>query len=70
MLPIPPSMAVIFHDHRQTCVSKIMSEKEQKDDMLADSCGILIRWKNCFGKQHSCNWSIHVAKHLAPELSY
>jgi hypothetical protein len=70
MLPIPPSVAVIFHDHRQTCVSKIMSEKEQKDGMLTDSHGILMRWKNCFGKQHSCKWSVHGAKHLVPERSY
>ena len=67
MLVIPPSVAVIFHDHTQTCVSKIMPEKEQRDDMLADSRGILMRWKKCFGKQHSCNWPKHVAKHLVPE---
>jgi hypothetical protein len=35
-----------------------MSEKEQRDDMLADSCGNLMRWKNYFSKQLSCNWSV------------
>jgi len=35
-----------------------MSEIERSDDMLADSHGILMGWKNCFIKQHSCNWSI------------
>jgi hypothetical protein len=35
-----------------------MSEKEQSDDMLADSLGILMGWKNSFSKQHSCNWSV------------
>jgi len=42
MLSIPPSRAVIFHGHKQTCVTKIMSEKEWSDDMLADSHGILM----------------------------
>jgi len=39
-------------------VIKIMSEKEQSGDMLADFHGIVMGWKNSFSRQHSCNWSI------------
>jgi len=59
MLSIPPSRAVIFHGHKQTCVTKIMSEKEWSDDILADSHGILMGWKNSFSKLHSCTWSVY-----------